>query len=168
MSHRLLGMTWLLGVAVLAGCGGEAPPADSADAGTVASSRPTSGTQSTAVSAVLLGTATVPVQLGFTMAERPEPGRPATITLTLTAAEDLERVEVRVSSAALSIAPEDATFVIAPLPASQPAEHPLKFTPTAAGLGDLEIQVSVTTAAGDRVARYAVPVLAEPQAPAAP
>ena len=113
MSHRALGIAWLLGLAALAGCGGEAPPADSTEAGNAASGRVTGAAQATTVSAVLLGTATVPIQLGFTMAERPEPGRPSAVTLTLTAAEDLTVWKWHQQRCS-HFAAEDSSFVLAP------------------------------------------------------
>jgi hypothetical protein len=169
MNHRAKGIAWILGLAGLAGCGGDAPPADPGGAGMdAAASQQTAATATTSVSAVALGAATVPVQLHFNMTERPEPGRASSLTLLIAGTEDLDRVEISISSASLDVAPEDASFVLAPLRAGQTAEHPLKITPKSAGLADLELIVKVTSAAGEREARFGVPVLAEAPAPEAP
>lgn len=157
----------------LGGCSRE--PASDADGATGAattspatSSVPTSGPAAAteAVAAVALGGDSLPVRIGFELEAMPVVGQKSRISIEVTAAEQLQRLQIDVRSAALAVEPGSATILLDALQPGQPVRRDIELTAQAAGLAELELQVTAVTAAGERRAGYAIPVLASAAAPA--
>jgi hypothetical protein len=156
---------------VLASCSREpdAPAAPVSSAPAPAASAPAAAPipPSEAVAAVAIGTATLPLALRFELPEAPVVGQPARLVLTITAAESLQRVQVTAKSLALSIDGSAGTQVVEALEPGQDQRVELRFTPTSAGLADMELEVQAQgEAEGEPLtSRYAIPVLSLETAP---
>jgi hypothetical protein len=81
------------------------------------------------------------------------------VTLTIAVDQPLEHVEIDGSSAALLINEAAARLALDGLEPGKPRKIDLGFTPRAAGLADVELEVRVQTETGVLQSRFAIPVL---------
>lgn len=133
-----------------------------ADGGPAAASKASAQPAEEWVAAVPVSATTAPAQLRFLLAARPEPGKPFTLSLGVTAAQPVPDLQLDLESAAMTVDPASALVPVEE--AGGTATH--EFTVTAAGTGLAEISVRMRAGAEGAEARYAIPVLVEAPAEA--
>ena len=154
---------WALAVASLLGaCSGESAPVDPANSTRqVESAVDETGLGADAVLAVALGTAAVPVRVGFTLSDKPQPGRPTKVTIALASSEDLDQLQLTANSRSLTIDAASASFQATAVRTGAVARHVVQVTPQQAGLADIELTLSAKRGEAVREAVFSVPVLVE-------
>ncbi|MGC4027539.1 MAG: hypothetical protein QM696_01515 [Steroidobacteraceae bacterium] len=159
---RARNAVWIAICGSLAACGSEPPPV--AAGAPAAAAKPAPQAPTDEVKAVLLGSASLPVNVGFVMPSKPSPGVPMTLGLSITSGESLERLEVLASSPGLDVSSETAQLSVAPVEAGRSYDLAVRFTPKQPGIADLGLLVRTHSASGEEQLRFAVPVLVEPPA----
>ncbi|MEY2855069.1 MAG: hypothetical protein RL030_2201 [Pseudomonadota bacterium] len=168
MSGRTRLVPWLVLATLVASCHrkpeatvatAEAPPAQAA-------SKAAPDSLAASVAAVAVGTTALPLTIRFEVPVAPHVDQPAKLTLTLTADQPLERVEIDGSSAALLIDAATQKQFLDALEPGKPRQIDLGFTSRSLGLSDVELEVRVITGKESLQSSFAIPVLTV--APAAP
>jgi hypothetical protein len=117
-----------------------------------------------AVSAVLVGTKTLPGKLSFVVDETPQIGTVGRAHLKFEADAALNSLSLTATGTALlNISEESAKYVFPAMQAGQSVEHSVVFTGLAAGLANIDLAFNAESESGVVNANYAVPVMIDPK-----